>query len=124
MSDTADATDLDPAILDDGLWLAMEWGEAWLTPIVTRLSALHPNLSAAQLDRYDAVCRAAMTFGHRATNEALTDAWHEHGWHDLDDVDTSLVIPAFVQAVRDALPWVSDRNLERLFSQGMYYALK
>lgn len=102
----------------------MEWGEHWLAPIHERLAAAHPTLSAAQVDAYDEVCRAVMRAGHDAVADALDAAWSERGWTRLEDIDTTKVRPAFAARMRELAPWASDENLGRLFSQGMYYALK
>ena len=50
-------------VLNDGLRLAMEWGEYFLRPIQERLSKLYPELSKEQLDEYETICRAAMEYG-------------------------------------------------------------
>lgn len=102
----------------------MEWGEHWLAPINDRLAAARPELTADAVDSYDSVCRAVMRAGHDATADALDSAWTAHGWRGLDDIVTDDVYPAFAATMQEIAPWVSDDNLGRLFSQGMYYAVK
>jgi hypothetical protein len=102
----------------------MEWGEHWLAPIHDRLASAHPWLSAAEIDAYDEVCRAVMRAGHDAVADALDAAWSERGWTTLEDIDTADVHRAFAARMSELAPWASDETLGRLFSQGMYYALK
>jgi hypothetical protein len=101
-------------ILNTGLHLAMEWGEDWLKPIQTRLSKQYPELSLQQMDEYDAVCRKAMHFGHNLIYEL----------HSTQSLSVSSTQSQFEMEMKKAYPWVSGENLGRLFSQGMYYAMK
>lgn len=55
---------MDTALLNEGLAMGMEFGTNWLQPIQKRLAKKHPQLSQAELDEYDRVCREAMNFGH------------------------------------------------------------
>lgn len=105
---------MDPEILDRGLALALEWGQHWLAPIHDRLGALYPSLSPEELGRYDAACRAAMRFGH----EGVRSAWREA------DRDQEKAFALWRDAILARYPWISDDNMRRTFSQGMYYAWK
>ena len=105
---------LESAILNEGLALALEWGEQWLTPIQERLGAMHPLLSPSDLDAYDEACRAAMRFGHRQ----VPICWREAG------PDRDATFTRWRDDVLAKHPWMSEENLGRLFSQGMYYAWK
>lgn len=100
------------ALRNEGLSLAMEWGKDWLTPIQSRLAARHPELSAAELDELDAVCRATMRFGHQLVAEFVS----AHG----PDVPRGKI----AATLRAQHPWVDDENMARLHSQGVYYAMK
>ena len=51
---------MDAPSLNAGLELAMEFGQDWLKPIQSRLALEHPQLSAAEPDEADALCRRAM----------------------------------------------------------------
>jgi hypothetical protein len=99
-----------PEILNDGLDLAMDWGEDWIQPIQERLAILYPDLTGAELDEYDAVCRGAMDFGN-AQMIALAKK-----------LGKDPTLQEFRAAVVSQYPWVSDDNIPRLYSQGMYYA--
>ena len=58
------ATPTREALLNDGLELAMDWGENWLAPIQDRLHQRHPQLNPQQLDELNEACQDAMKFGH------------------------------------------------------------
>ena len=105
---------MDTAVLNKGLAFAMEFGANWLKPIQERLAKLYPQLSQPELDEYERICREAMTFGHTQ----LVSCWRDAGANQME---------ALLYLRRDVLarfPWVSDINLDRLFSQGCYYAHK
>lgn len=99
-------------LLNEGLALAMAWGQDWLMPIQTRLRQRHPALSEQELDEINAFCQTAMKFGHA---EALNQAPDQP-----DDAKKA----AFSIAVKARYPWINDENLSQLYSQGMYYAMK
>ena len=98
---------MDATIVNEALHLAMEWGADWLKPTQPRLKILFPALGEEQLSEYDAAARAAMTFGTRYV-------------YDHPDCTREQC----AAAVRTRFPWVSDENLSRLYSQGVYYARK
>ena len=100
------------ALRNEGLGLAMDWGEDWLAPIQERLRERHPRLSRAELDEFDATCRAAMKRGHELVHGLV----RAHG--------KNLALPAFAERFVAEVPWASAENVERLFNQGLYYAWK
>lgn len=107
--------ELDTSILNEGLDLAMAWGDDWLSPIQERLARAHPDLSSDDLDRYDAECRAAMSRGHDLVGELARRERLPPGdelWR------------RFRTAMAQNDPWISDDNLGHLYSQGCYYAMK
>ncbi len=99
-------------LLNEGLHLAMEWGEDWLQPIQDRLAQRHPALSKEALDEIDAVCQAAMRFGHKTVHDLVLTSGKDTKREDFDPI------------VLARYPWANSDNLSRLFSQGMYYAWK
>ena len=99
-------------LLNDGLEMAMDWGESWLAPIQDRLRQRHPQLDPAQLDELNAACQAAMKFGHATAYELA----HEGG--------PQVAPEAFAARVRAEHPWISADNVERLQRQSLYYAWK
>ena len=105
---------LDPKVLNDGLRLAMEFGEHGLGPIQARLAELHPALSETERDAYGVACRKAMNAGHALVVECLRDAGG----------DQIVATRAFRKALAQRFSWINDENLTHLFSQGSYYAWK
>lgn len=105
---------MDTALLNEGLAMAMEFGTNWLQPIQKRLAKKYPQLSQAELDEYDRVCREAMNFGHTQ----LGACWREA------DSEQRQAVQFFRRDVLARYPWISDANLSHLFSQACYYAHK
>jgi hypothetical protein len=89
------------------LRLAMAWGADFMKPTQARMKAKHPKLSKRELDEYDALAQAAMTLAHQ---------------HVYDQPDGNY--EQYAAVVRGQFAWVSDDNLGRLHSQGVYYAHK
>lgn len=106
---------MNAVILNEGLHLAMAWGEDWLKPIQARLAKLHPELSADELETYNTVCQEAMRRGCEQAKCYTAIATAEEHTTNLE---------SFKSQIRQHHPWASDDNLSRLFSQGIYYALK
>ena len=94
------------------LTLAQEWGEHWNTPIQERLGAAYPHLNREELDRLNALARAAMKHGHD-----LVYSMAEEQGKDVDNAQWRASVLA-------RYPWIDERNLRHLFSTGMYYAWK
>ena len=92
--------------------MAMEFGKNWLQPIQERLSKKYHHLNAEELEQYNAMCQAAMSFGH----EIVYALAEEHG----KEAKYDQYEPIYTQHYS----WVNKKNLSRLFSQGMYYAWK
>jgi len=105
---------MDAQILNTGLAMAMEFGDNWLRPIQERLHARYCQLSESVLNEYNEQCQAAMKFGHLELRHCWRDA------HSQKDAAFQL----FRERVCSRYPWISAANLERLFSQGCYYAWK
>lgn len=100
------------ALLNEGLDLAMDWGEDWLAPIQGRLAKRHPDLRRDQLDELDTVCQEAMRFGH----ETAYDLVRMQGKDATQDVFVPLVIARY--------SWLTSETAARLFNMSMYYAWK
>jgi len=100
-------------ILNNGLTLALEWGENWLKPIGPRLKEKYPNLSEEQLDLYNKICQQAM----RSAQDLVYTMAESVGRHNLKYEEWESII-------KTAYPWISQENRSHLFSQGMYYAWK
>lgn len=103
---------LDPAIANQALLLAMEWGANLLKPVNERLSKLYPTLTPAELDRYNALAQDAMKAGHELVYKEVERLGQ-----------SSPELPARCQALfKKQYPWASDAATSRIYSQGMYYA--
>ena len=100
------------ALLNEGLALAMDWGDNWLSPIQARLHKLHPSLSAAELEECNATCQSAMHLAYEAVHASIRDG------------SSAVSLEALASIVRARHPWVDDENLARLLRQGIYYAAK
>ena len=100
------------ALLNQGLRLAMEFGQNWLQPIQARLSLLHPELKPTELDRLNEICRSAMMHGHKVTYEQSAK------------LGKAVSIQTVAPVVRAKYSWINEENMGRLFSQGMYHAYK
>ncbi len=97
---------------NDGLALAMDWGEQWLSPIQERLRQHHRSLGTSELDRINDECQGAMRLGHEAVHAFIRDG------------EPALLVESLDPILRAKYPWVSDANMQRLFQQGLYYATK
>ena len=100
------------SLLNEGLHLAMAWGEDWLMPIQKRLSKNHPNISESDLDQINATCQTAMQFGHSTIRNLASTSGGNVKFED------------FQLVVLKHYPWVNSDNLSGLYSQGIYYARK
>jgi hypothetical protein len=108
------------ALLNEGLDLAMAWGEDWLKPIQERLALLHPELSPGELDEVNAICQAAMKFGHDCVEDLALKSMNNRP----EDFGKNTTREDFEPLMKARYPWVDPGNLSHLFNQGMYYAWK
>ncbi len=100
------------ALPNDGLELAMDWGETWLAPIQDRLRQRHPQLNPEQLDELNEACQGAMKFGHATA-------------YELAQAGGPQVAPeACAARVLAQYPWLSADNAERLQRQSLYFVWK
>lgn len=99
-------------IWNDGLDMAMEWGEHLLKPIQPRLASRYPALTPAELDEINTLSQAAMKFGHDTVYRLASKS------------GSQTKLESFAAAMRRRYPWVDAKNTSRLFNQGMYYAWK
>ncbi len=100
------------ALLNEGLALAMDWGDDWLSPINARLHERHRYLGADELAALNSECQGAMRCGHEIAHARLQT--------DNRPVD----IETFARLVRERHSWVSQENATRLLNQSVYYAAK
>lgn len=105
-------------ILNIGLVFAMEFGENWLSPIQKRLSKKIPDLTNESLDKYNTICKSTL------------DKGIEKLFNILDDIDPKSplknkdLFKLFESEIKRDFNWISNKNMERLYSQCRYYAWK
>lgn len=104
------ASEPSPEVLNAGLELALEWGQNFGKPVGPRLAVLHPELSAGQLEACELLCQEAKYFAFRVLYDL-----YEQGYKDPSTQQ-------YHQPVLDKYPWISGENLNRLLTQGRYYA--
>ena len=102
---------MDDETLNLGFSIAIEWGADWLKPIQSRLKTARPDLSQSQRKECNKIVQSAMTLGHQLVPEFLAANLES----DFD---------GWVAAIRQHYPWISDDNLNRCFSQGVYYTMQ
>lgn len=99
-------------LLREGIALAMDWGDDWLSPINTRLRERHRYLRPAELATVNDECQAAMRWGHEIMHDQLRDG--------AGSVDAG----GFARLIRERHAWVDDETMARLLKQSIYYAAK
>lgn len=97
------------AIWNDAVWLSLEWGEWWLKPINSRIMALHPTLSDDDANELNKMAKEVQEF--------CFDLFQQ-------EFDGKMTVYEAQRQMKGRYPWLEDRNLNRLQSQGMYYARK
>jgi hypothetical protein len=106
----------DDNILNQGLTLALEWGEDWLESIQERLGAIYPHLSAKELDVYNSYCKRVSSDGNALIFKIA------HG--DGKDCYSEKSRQHWREVMLEKYPWISEENLSHSFSQSCYYAMK
>ncbi len=101
-------------VLNEGLELAMAFGEHWLRPIQARLRERHPELSEAELDACNEFCQRVMREG----NVAVPAFWHQAGGNERRAFER------WSAELTRRYPWLSPTTAKHLFEQGRYYAWK
>lgn len=99
-------------VRNDGLALAMDWGESWLSPIQGRLRQQYGYLGPAELDEINSDCQGAMRLAHETV----------YGW--VRDGANNMAAEGLEAVLRAKYPWISPANIHRLFNQSLYYATK
>ncbi len=106
-------------ILNDGLKISLQWGRNWMQPIQDRLKRRFPKLTKEELDFYDSICRKTRDNGLNFIFDRLKEACD----NDLL-LDKGRFRSDFNKMMLDESGWITRSNLNRIFSQGMYYAWK
>ncbi|MGC4065078.1 MAG: hypothetical protein QM784_10625 [Polyangiaceae bacterium] len=105
---------VDQNVLNVALDFALEFGPNWLAPVQNRLATQFPSLAPAELDKYDLKCREVMRYGHQLVPSVVKTL----------DCSTEETFARYSELMRQRYDWISESNLQRLFSQGCYYALE
>ncbi len=106
MCNPADSSSHDNApLLNQALALALEWGADWLRPIHDRLRGQHPAMTQAEADVWDRRCREIMRVAFAICQTPREPA-------------------ELKQEIARRYPLLDEPSLNRLVSQGIYYARK
>lgn len=111
--------DLKAEILNDGLDMSMAFGPDWLKPIQERLGKKYPEITEEKLDEYNQICSKARDDGNDfiyRTLEKMAELKQTITSADLEYQLKTFMTTKYL--------WISKENLNRLFSQGCYYAWK
>ena len=98
--------------LNYSLRLAQEWGKHWLQPIQDRLHKACPQLSQDQLNLYNDIAQSAMRLGHDLVYEMA----------EKESMKTSK--EEWQKKLLEEYPWIDKKNVDYLYSTGMYHAMK
>lgn len=102
-------------ILNTGLSLSMEFGKNWLQPIDERLLEKFKNLTPTKLKECNKICKEV--------NQCANDFvfyFPVEGKAELNFVDFEI----FKKFMLEKYHWISEANLNQLYSQSCYYAYK
>ena len=97
-------------MLNIALNLSLEFGPDWRKPIQERLRSQCPDVTQQQADDLNAVVTSARDWAH----ELIRSTVNERGSNE-DQARGE---------IRLRYPWIDEETLGRLWSQGMYYAMK
>ena len=97
------------AIWNDAVFLSLEWGEWWLKPINSRIQAQHHNISDDEAETLNKMAKEVQDFCFYLFQQ---------------EFDIKITLEEAQRLMKKKYPWLEERNLVRLQSQGMYYARK
>lgn len=99
--------DIQARVFNDALTLSLEWGENFHKPIQERLRHAYPNLSQAEADELDRLCREIASYAFGQIERAYIK--------EISEAKATTNIKA-------RYPLLDGESLARLWSQGQYYA--
>lgn len=103
-------------ILNVGLKLAMEFGPDFLKPINERLKHNFPELTDLELEMCNKFSYETANFGHDLVYRS---------WEGIHDPEIYRKLNAdFKSQIKSKFEWMSEDNINRLFSQSCYFASK
>ena len=106
-------------ILNQGLSLAIGFGNNWLQSINDRFKTKYPFLSDVEIIEYNDVCQNVTRQGHELIYDSLDKLLNSN-----NTIGNSQLKKQFDIYMKSNFDWVSNNNLRRLYSQGCYYAWK
>lgn len=109
----------DPKILNTALSLALEFGRNLNQPVQARLQAEYPYLWKAQLDEYNQVASTAAAAGKSYVYKTLERLAVRRASISSRELKAGLE-----KFLRDKYPWINGRNIDHVYSQGVYYAYR
>ena len=101
--------------LNNGLNLSMEFGENWLIKINDRLSKKHPELTVSELNTCDKLCKRVNKLANDYVRKNPDKTENKVKFCDF---------AIFKKIMTTKYNWINDDNLNHLYSQSCYYALK
>ena len=102
-------------VLNVGLALSLEFGENWLVAIDDRLTARYSGLTKLEVRECDTICKQVSRMAHNFVRENPIKNSTKVEFVDF------IVFRKFMIETYD---WIHDANLNKLYSQSCYYALK
>jgi len=102
-------------ILNNGLNLSMEFGENWLKDINERLKIKYPELTISELKKYDKLHRKVNKYAHDFIRKNPIKNGNEINFIEFDK---------FEDFIKNKYDWIDEKNINQLYSQSCYYALK
>lgn len=102
-------------ILNVALDMSMEFGENWLKPINEGIHKKYPNISSEDLEKLNSICKKVNQFANNYVYENVSVINGEIKFVNFDKFKNDILLK---------YNWISKSNLNRLYSQSCYYAMK
>ncbi|KFC22242.1 hypothetical protein [Epilithonimonas lactis] len=107
--------DFSKEILNVALNMSMEFGENWLKPIHERLNKKYPEISSENLEKINSICKEVNKFANDYVYESGSVINQEISFVDFNIFKDDILLK---------YSWISKNNLNRLYNQSCYYAMK
>lgn len=107
--------DFSKEILNVALNMSMEFGANWLKPIHERLHKKYPEISSEDLEKINLICKEVNKFANDYVYESGSVINQEISFVDFNIFKDDILLK---------YSWISKNNLNRLYNQSCYYAMK
>lgn len=107
--------DLSKEILNVALDMSMELGENWLKTIHERLHKKYPEISSEDLEKINSICKEVNKFANNYVYKSGSIINKEISFVDFNKFKDAMLLK---------YDWISVSNLNQLYSQSCYYAMK